>query len=399
VEAFICHNPDCPHRKDHKTGRQFVLATSRPFKEEIWKRLQGLYEDLILDGDKACSVAKKYHVSEAEVSALRAEVTAAIEDQRGLDQLVSAPQPDTAIAIDETFLKLEGKTLFVIIATGFTTHKTLGVRVSATRNEGDMRAVFDEAQQNVENEIEVVISDAHAATQKMAKNLNRPITHVIHRHKKPYKKVVIRHIAYEGNTRVITDVGVKAGVFAHRGTREYRHLTRTEPVQVPPKRKRGRPKGVKNGQGKKKAKGTGERGRRGLFGVFSRGEKGYMKVDPRRALLHLAERCPSAVVAALGVTFNLFGGMSIQNNLAENINSVIRALWRMRGPRVPETFEKRLRAVLIVRNDPAVIKSLHIARHVRGTIFLNNVRVAECAQLAVSGWILGNQLEIKVGGN
>ncbi len=118
VENFQSHDPACPHRKTRKEGKQFVLTTSRPFKEEIWKTLQGLYDDLLRDGDKACSVAKMYHASASEVSALRAQVTAAIEDSRGLVQLVPAPQPDTAIAINETFLKLEGKTLLVIIATG-----------------------------------------------------------------------------------------------------------------------------------------------------------------------------------------------------------------------------------------------------------------------------------------
>ncbi len=78
------------------------------------------------------------------------------------------------------FLELPNN-LRIFIATGYTTHKALGVRVSATRKEEDMRAGFDEAERNLEKQVEVVTSDAHTATLKMTKNLNCPITHVIHR--------------------------------------------------------------------------------------------------------------------------------------------------------------------------------------------------------------------------
>jgi len=80
------------------------------------------------------------------VTHLRNAFEDALDKKRGLDQLVDVKQPDRAIAIDETFLKIEGKKIYIIIATGYSSRKTLGIKVSATRREDDIREVFDEAE-------------------------------------------------------------------------------------------------------------------------------------------------------------------------------------------------------------------------------------------------------------
>jgi len=90
----------------------------------------------------------------------------------GLDSLVLMLQPDTAVAIDETFLKIEGTSIYIIIATGYTSHKTLGIKVSKSRSEDDIREVFDEVDGNTEHDIATITSDALNATQAMAKNVN-----------------------------------------------------------------------------------------------------------------------------------------------------------------------------------------------------------------------------------
>ena len=65
-----------------------------------------------------------------------------------LESLVKIPQEDTAIAIDETFLKIHGKSYYIILAVGYSTRKVLGIRVSRTRTSEDIRVVFDEAESN-----------------------------------------------------------------------------------------------------------------------------------------------------------------------------------------------------------------------------------------------------------
>lgn len=392
IEMFQCKNPYCSHLKNHQTGKQFSLRKSYRFKHEIMSSLTDLYSDLVLEGAKNKTVAKKYHLSQATISLLRQDLEDTIQSTRGLDQLVSIPQPDRIIALDETFLKIEGKSIYIIIATGYRTHKTLGLKVSATRNEADIRQVFDEADRNTKDPIEAASIDAWGASQSMAKNLNREFTLFIHKHKSPYDKAVIRHFTYEKNERITTDIGIKVDVFEHRTTREYYRSERREQINLPTARPRGRPKGVKNGQKKVKSKTNKTRGRKGLFAVFDKGKRGYMKVDPYRKTLKLGKECLGTVAAALNKAFSVYAGMSVQNNLAENINSVLQSIIRLRGPKTVESAEKRLRATLILRNEPDLLEELCFTRNMHGNFVLHNIRVEIYGRLLDNQWILeGNQ--------
>jgi hypothetical protein len=396
IEMFQCKNPQCPHLKTHKYGNQFSLKKSFRFKQEIMASLSNLYEDLVLDGAKNKTIAKKYHLSQASISLLRKDLEDTIQNTRGLDQLVSIPQPDRTIALDETFLKIEGKSIYIIIATGYTTHKTLGLKVSETRNEEDIRQVFDEADRNTKEPIVAASIDAWGASQSMAKNLNREFTLFIHKHKSPYDRAVIRHFTYTSNERIITDVGVKVDVFKHRGTREYHYQEKREPISVPPPKPVGRPKGVKNGQKKSKSTAKKTRGKKGLFTVFTKGTRGYMKVDPFRKAIKFGKDCLGTVAAALNSAFNVYARMTIQNNIAENINSVLQSIIRLRGPKTIQSAEKRLRATLIVRNDPTILKELVVSRNMHGIIVTNNIRSENYARMIKNEWIIGSMIKKEV---
>lgn len=130
VEGFICKNPECLNerrKKGLKKARQFIVTTFQEFQDLIHDKLKALYEDLLKDRAKNKTIAKKYNVSPSEISILKTEVEMAIEKHRNFDTLVEVPQPDRAIAIDETFLKIEGKKVYIIIATGYTSRKVLGI--------------------------------------------------------------------------------------------------------------------------------------------------------------------------------------------------------------------------------------------------------------------------------
>ena len=61
IEMFQCKNPHCAHRKTHKSGKQFSVRKSYRFKQEIWSMLTDLYTDLVLEGAKNKTIAKKYY--------------------------------------------------------------------------------------------------------------------------------------------------------------------------------------------------------------------------------------------------------------------------------------------------------------------------------------------------
>ena len=385
VDAFICKNPSCKN-EGHKTPKQFIVTTSYEFKKLVQCKLKQLYEDLLKDGAKNKTIAKKYNVSPSEISALRTEIEEAIEKHQTLDSLVDIPQPDKAIAIDETFLKIEGKKVYIMMATGYTTRKVIGIKVSFTRKEQDMRDVYDEAEKNTKYPITAVISDAWNSTIAMVKNLGQEITHVIHKHKKPYDKIVIKHYKYTDVERETTDIGVKTDIMEKRATRQGHYMVKREPLKMSPPKKVGRPKGSKTKKKCKVCTKNKKRGRKGLFKVFDKGKKFYLKVDPYRKTVNVSKNLPATVGATLTEVLILFALKSIQNNVSENLNSVLQSLLRLKGPKTIESVEQRIRAFLIVRNIPEILDEIQIDRNVRGKFFIDNISSIEFSNLIKGVW-------------
>jgi transposase-like protein len=386
VEGFICKDPEClkvRYKKGLKKARQFIITSSWEVQELIRDKLKALYDDLLKDGAKNKTIAKKYGISPSQISALKTEAERAIERVRNLDSLVEVPQPDRAIAIDETFLKIEGKKVYIIIATGYASRKVLGIKVSFSRKEEDMRDVFDEAERNTKEPIVTVISDAWGSTIAMVKNVGREINHVIHKHKKPYNKAVIKRYEYTEAERITTDIGVKTDVTKRRATREGHYMIKKEPLRSLPPKKVGRPKGSKDKTKRKRKhpKTKKKRGRKGLFKVFDNGKKFYCKIDPYRKTVRVSKNLPASVSAALTELLDLFALKSIQNNVSENLNSVLQSLLRLRGPKTVESVERRIRAWAMVRNDTTVLDEIQIERNVQGSFLINNLKLADVSNL------------------
>ena len=371
-QKYQCKNKDCPFRKEHKKGHQFYVHTSARLQQALVDYFEKVLIPLVNGTMPQQALAGQIHRSPALVTYIRHKVEARLQELDQLRQLVRSPTLEEAVSLDEFFLTIGGHAVYVVIATGYRQRKVLGVKVSLSRDEAVMRAVFGEAEQNNGKKFAILTIDAWGASQKMAKDLNRPIIVVIHKHKRPYDKAVIWSIEYEGDTRVTHKIGVKTDFFRSRKTREYRYLRQEEPCTPPDSgpRKRGRPKNVKNGQGKRK-KHEGpprKRGPRGIHEVFEKGQKGYAKVDPGKKKVRLGKNGPSAVAAALGQVIQVFAGMTIQNNLAENKNSVIECRVWLTGPKDIEQCEVRLRTFLFFQNNPDQLGGLSISHHFRADL-------------------------------
>lgn len=385
VEAFQCKNPHCPHLVDYKTPKQFITTTSYHFREIISEKLLEFYEDLMLEGAKQKTLAKKYKISQAQVSALRMELECALDALQGLDSLVLTPQPDDAIAMDETFLKIEGTSIYVIIATGYATRKVLGLKVSKTRTAEDILEVFREAERNTAQLISVVTSDAWNATQSAMKNLNREIKHVIHPHEKPYTKAIIQHHRYESSKRKTTTIGIPTDFFKKRKRRRFRYMTTNTNLTPKPKRKRGRPKGSKTKKKRNPPSVPKKRGRKGIQAVFSKGTIGYATIDPYRKKIKVKKELSSTVGPALNNTLTLFALMSIQNNLSENKNAFLRASLCLTGPKSMESVERRIRAKVILQNHPELLPQIFVSRQIQADFIYNNLKIMERANLLERG--------------
>ncbi len=96
----------------------------------------------------------------------------------------------------------------------------------------------------------------------------------------------------------------------------------------------------------------------------------------------------SPLAVGLNATLKLYDLMSIQNNLAENKNSILRAIIRLRGPKTIESVERRIRAMLKIRNNPELLDEIRLTRNMRGDFLINNLKLIECADLLERGVII-----------
>ncbi len=246
VNAYICQDANCAARRALGTPRQFTLQTSGSIRALINAELESMIESMYLDGAKAKNVARFHKVSDAFMSYLRKEVDAVIDRGLHQDALIEAPTDDTAVSIDETFFKIAGENVYAIFVRGYKTRKVLGVNVSTTRAEIDMRKAFDEAQANASNRITAITADALNATRAMVRHLGYPVTLIIHPHDPPYDKAIIERIEYTPETQAITQIGVKTDIFTKPRKREYKYLQSINKLATASGRPRGHPKGTKN---------------------------------------------------------------------------------------------------------------------------------------------------------
>jgi len=383
---FQCKNPRCPALRYLRKGKQFTLQTSALFKEALKKHVTQIVSALIRGDTTQAAVGQRYHRSSALMTVLRHKAENGLEKHKGLDNLVLNPPLNNAVSLDEMFLKIEGKHIYNVMATCYGKKQVLGVKIAPSRDESIMRGVFEEAERNNGKIFEILTIDAWGGSIKMAKDLGRPIIVVIHKHKAPYNKVVIWKIEYEENKRIIHKIGLKTDFFKTRKTRLYYYLREEEDLTVLPPKKKGRPKGVKNGHGKGPYKKVPKnkqkkRGPKGIFAIFDKGTKYYAQVDPGKGLVKLSKGGSSTVRAVLNQVIQVFAKMTIQNNLAENKNSVVEhRVWRS-GPKFIAGFEKRIRTFLFYLNNPDEIRKIEINHRLRGDLVYTELKTGLYGQI------------------
>ena len=379
VAAFLCKNETCRLKRGKKTGRQFTVLTSGEITKFVEREIGEMIDALYRRGAKAKTIAAQHGVSDAFVSLLRSAVDATIARGKRRDKLVSRKTKDHAVSIDETFFKIDGETIYAIIVRGYNSSKVLGINVSSSRAEADMRKAFDEAQANSSKRIETITADAHEATRAMARHLGYPITLIVHPHKKPYDKAIIERIEYDGDVQIHTLIGVSTDIFKKQKKRQYHYKQVTRPVNPPAPKPRGRPKGSKN-KGKtnlKDHKKPKKRGRPSIFDVFKSGRRGYVKVRPGKRQLVFSGVPIHPVMKGMRDAFELFAGKHIQNNHSESTNNVLRTVVFLGGQRSVTRLNRRIRSVMRMRNDPGLKPHSKMKHRYRAKLYLKRMAGAD----------------------
>ncbi|MBA7542764.1 hypothetical protein ES705_35088 [subsurface metagenome] len=113
-----------------------------------------------------------------------------------------------------------------------------------------------------------------------------------------------------------------------------------------------------------------------------------MTVDPYRRTSKISKSIDPKIAAMLQELLGLFARKTIQNNVAENSNSVIQSLLKLCGPKTEASVEEKIRAFVIIRNQPELLLQVQIERNIRGTFVLDTLISPELAQLMERGCTL-----------
>ena len=358
IQSFICMNPACEFRKGHKKGKQFNLYSSYEFQALADGMLEEITRNYYSSGETKERIAVRHLIGGPLITYLHNKLIAEVKKKFGLN-LVLGQVSEEAIAIDETFVKINGRTYYIIIAVGYRSRKVLGLKLSPTRTEADILEVFREAERNSSLPITIVTSDAWAPAISMVKHLNRPITHIIHIHSRPFDKVIINRIEYNAGSRIITSIALKSDTFKRRGRRIIRYMVRKERLKPrrrrKPKQRRRRTLLPKNSSAASNSPPLKKKpGRPPLSNIFKTGKRCRIRVDPYRKKVRIAPSLPNPIATALNHAINLFHNKFIQNNLAENFNSILARCIRLNGPGSLQRLAEKLRVFCLLRNYPSL---------------------------------------------
>jgi len=106
-----------------------------------------------------------------------------------------------------------------------------------------------------------------------------------------------------------------------------------------------------------------------------------MKVDPYRMTIKFSKNIDPKIVATLKELFGLFFRKTIQNNVAEGSNSVIQSLLKLCGPKTESSVQKKIHALVIIRNKPELLYKIQIERNIRGDFIIKDLISLELARL------------------
>lgn len=326
-------------------GKQFKLHTCPSFVSKLEAMLRDACEEAIAGGAKQCTLAKKWGVSDATMSKVISSLKGMLAKTNRAVSLLEAKVKTTLVSMDEAFLTVGGKKMCLIVARNGD-GKTLAFALSKRRSKEAIRAVFDQAEAQMERPAEILLTDGLGAYQGMARDLKRPIIHAIHIHKPPFTRLVVRRISYDcdGTHRLEITAATQTNILTRQGKREVHYIVTKK--YVGPPRKRGRKKGQKNTKlpvppaKKGLTREPQKRGPKyGLGTLHKRGTKAYLKVDPYRLTIKGIGRVPPELVQVFQSLQAQLGRKHVVNNISEYGISQFRRGVPLTGPRTAEGLE------------------------------------------------------------
>jgi transposase-like protein len=296
------------------------------------------------------------HKSDSTTSALLERIVALVNESPIAKAFWSQPVEARALFADETFITIDSRTWY-IIAIRAPDGQVLNVDIVEHRTADILLDLIIAAMKRLVAPLTMLITDGFSAYKNVANRIGYDLLHVQCIHKPPYKRVIIDQIHHEGNKIITTTLATSDDIL--NGTNAFVAQESCR-VETKVKGKRGRPKGSKNGTGKKKYLSPPTEShpndkrpreyRNGTTRVF------FFDAKAGTVTAFLEEGKPRH--AGLESLIAVFCGMCITTNIVESFFSLIKQLLNFRGRRSVEQWRDVLKACVAIWSCPHILEEI-----------------------------------------
>ena len=319
------------------------------------------------------SLCREYHLSLAQLTRLlNAFWVTVLEEAIALEQLedqwLGMPrqvcETIQAIWVDETFIKIQGRTWYLIVAVD-KIGRVIHHRLMANRSEEALEAFWNELVYKCPH-IQLLVTDGWTVYERICKNQKCHLFHVQHIHKDDRRQVQVTQYEYDADRgmHIIKQLGMTTGALLTSEPSIIRYLIKREKDRAR-KRKSGRPKGRKDTRPRKKKaqsspyadRGTKAMrpalGKRGRKNVFTTGQPfvldpffpwrgfGVVALPPSTTTCEPSLEIPLFQVFTLvSLVAHTFPQIHITSNRIESCFSRFDAWQEVRGRRTPCTVDR-----------------------------------------------------------
>jgi len=293
------------------------------------------------------------HKSDSTISALLERIVALVNASPIAKAFWSQPVDAHALFADETFVTIDKK-VWYIVAIRAPDGQVLNIDIVEHRTAYILLDLIIAAMKRLVAPLTMLITDGLPAYKNIAKRIGHDLIHVQCIHKPPYKRVIIDQIHHDGNKIFTTTLATSDDIL--KGTNAF-VVQESNRVETKVKGKRGRPKGSKNGSGKKKQQKPvpethpndkrPREYRNGTTRVF------YFDAKAGTVTSFLEEGKPRH--AGLESLIPVFAGLCITTNIMESLFSTIKQLLNFRGRRSVEQWRDALKACIVIWSCPHVV--------------------------------------------
>lgn len=267
------------------------------------------------------------------------------------------------VFMDETFLKIHGKTWYLIMAIS-ETGIILGAELREHRDQETLIRMMHKIEAHLDTSIPIFATDGLSTYKGVALALHHDLIHIRHIHAPPYGRIeidAIKLLAVPGKVEVTT-ISTMNDIFHHGGVFLARVQKKTHSTLNPPPKKRGRKRGGKNRPKEvikaEKVQKEQNPGKRGRLKKMNDNPVLVFKVDKRNGCIQPWGEGGQDAANILTSLYHVFGEKCITTNPIEKEFSAFKILICFRGRRSLARWQRLVRGYCWIRNNPFIIKEI-----------------------------------------